>query len=199
MNSMPMFVLLSSPASECHEVALQLQHRHEPGRDAVLVVDSATAVDVAAFARRAERRVPPLRRVDVDGIRVRHDEQRPFAAVTREPRDDVRPVRLERKHLHRDALGFEHLYQVVGGGLLVARRARRVHAHERLEVPQRFGLDAGRPALRLRARAGGCETEQQCDGDPYFDRHGSFRRSACARRALRYRERRGARQRYPRT
>jgi hypothetical protein len=114
-------------------------------------------------------------------------------------RDDVRPVRLERKHLHRDALGFEHLYQVVGGGLLVARRARRVHAHERLEVPQRLGLDAGRPALRLRARTGGRETEQQCEGDPYFDRHGSFRQSACARHALRYRERRAGRQRYPRT
>ena len=41
-------------------------------------------------------------------------------AVALEARDDVRAVRLEREDLHGDALGFEHLLQVLGGRMLVA-------------------------------------------------------------------------------
>ena len=41
-----------------------------------------------------------------------------------------------------NALLFEDLLEVVGGGLLVAGRVARVHAHQRLEMTHRLLLDA---------------------------------------------------------
>jgi hypothetical protein len=76
-------------AIERHVEPLQDQHRHQPGSEIVLVVDRAAAVNVAPLARRAERRVLPLRGVDRDHIGVAHDEQRPPSAVALQPGDHV--------------------------------------------------------------------------------------------------------------
>ena len=70
---------------------------------------------------------------------------------------------LERKRLNGDALRFENLLQVLGGGDLGARGIARVEAQERLEVPHRFFLDA-RPLWRrgrLGREHGGAEGENQ--------------------------------------
>ena len=74
------------------------------GGEVVLVVDRAAAVDVAAVARRAERRELPLRRVDGDVVGVPHDEQRPLLAVALQPRDDVRAVGIEGEELRTECL-----------------------------------------------------------------------------------------------
>ena len=96
---------------------------------------------MTAVARGAKRRVRPFLRVDVDDVGVAHDEDRPLGAAALEPREDVRTTRLERENLHRNTLGFEHFLQVLGGRLLVPWRIRRVHADERLEVPECFGVE----------------------------------------------------------
>ena len=121
-------------AIERHVLALQQHHRHQRGREVVLVVHRAAGVDVAAFARRAERRVLPLRRVDRDDVGVGHDEQRPLPAVALQPRDDVRPLRIEREDLRRDAFLVEHLLEVVDRQALVAGRIAGVEPQHRLKV-----------------------------------------------------------------
>ena len=95
-------------AVERHVLALQRQQRHDRGRDVVLVVDGAAAVDVAVLAQRAERGMGPLLGVDVHRVGVRHQQQRPLLARALEPRDQVGPVRLEREGLGGDALLLEH-------------------------------------------------------------------------------------------
>ena len=95
-------------AIERHIRALERQHCHQGGRHVVLVVERASPVHVTALAHGAEGRVNPLLRIHVDDVRMSHDQERPFAAGAREACNDVRPVRLEREHLHRDALAFEH-------------------------------------------------------------------------------------------
>jgi len=73
-------------------------------------------------------------------------------------RAEIRPARLFHEDLHRNAFFLEHALQVIDGGLLVAGRIARVHAHERLEVLEclrvegRFArCSALRPRRRLRA------------------------------------------------
>ena len=83
--------------------ALQQQHHHQRRREVVLVVHRAAAVDVAAVAHRAERRMRPLLRVHVDDVGVAHDQQRPLAAVALDARDHVGPVGLARVDLDRQA------------------------------------------------------------------------------------------------
>jgi hypothetical protein len=100
-------------AIERDALPLQQQHRHQRAGDVVLVVHRPARVDVAAFARRAERRVLPFRRVDGDHVGVRHDEQRALPAAALEPRHEVRPLRIERDDLDRDAFGVEDLFEVV--------------------------------------------------------------------------------------
>ena len=99
----------------------------------------AAAVDVAAVPRRAERRERPLRRIDVDDVGVRHQQQRTLRAASLEAGDQVQPVRLELEDLRRDAFAIEHLLEVLGGGSLVARRIARVDPEHRLKVLHRFG------------------------------------------------------------
>ena len=129
-------------------LTLQRQHHHERRNHVVLVVHRSAAIDMTAVARGAKRRVRPLLRIDVDDVGVAHDEDRPPGAAALEPREDVRTTRLERENLHRDALGFEHFLQVLGGRLLVTWRIRSVHANERLEVPECFTVE-GRPVRCL--------------------------------------------------
>ena len=107
MPSSPDFGEEDDVAVERDVLPLEHQHHHQPGDEVVLVVHRAAAVDVAAVASRAERRMRPLLRVDVDDVGVAHDEERPLPATALEAGDDVRPVRLEREDLDRNALGVE--------------------------------------------------------------------------------------------
>ena len=160
MNWMPTRVVPSSPASarkitsrsSGDLLALQPQHRHQPGGDVLLVVHRAAAVDVAAVARGAERREGPLLRVHVDRVGVRHDQQRPLAAVAFEARDEVGPVRFEREDLRGDALALEQLLDVVDDAGLVAGRVGGVDAEHRLVVPHHLFFERG--------RAGACGAER---------------------------------------
>ncbi|MNC93439.1 hypothetical protein D3C83_100690 [compost metagenome] len=64
-------------------------------------------------------------------------------------------MRLDGEPLHGDAFALEHLRDVVCRGFLVARRARRVHANERLEMPESLGVEcrARRRGIGLRSGA----------------------------------------------
>ena len=65
----------------------------------------------------------------------------PLLAVAFQPRDDVRAVGIERKHLSRDARGVEDLLEIVDDQVFVARRVGRVEPQHRLIVPQDLRLD----------------------------------------------------------
>ena len=142
-------------AVERHARALQQEHRHQRCGDVVFVVDGAAAIDVAAVARRAERRERPFRGVDVHGVGVPHQEQRSLLAVPFQPGDDIQPVRLELEDLRGDALAFEDLLEVLGCRPLVPRRIARIEPEHRLKVLHAFGLDA-RPV------DGRCLSDQSC-------------------------------------
>jgi hypothetical protein len=93
---------------------LQQEHSHQPGRHVVLVVDGAAAVDIAVFAGGAEGWVLPLRRVDGDDVAVTHDEERPLAPVTLQPRHHVRARGIFGEDLRVDPRAAEHVLQIVG-------------------------------------------------------------------------------------
>ena len=140
-------------AIERHVQPLEQQHHHQRRRDIVLVVHGATAVDITAVARRAEGWRRPLLGIDIDDVRVRHEQERPLLAVPLQPRDDARPMWLERDDLNRNALLFEGRFEVVGRRLLVAGRVARIEAEQRLEVAERFGFRLG-PIRRRRGLRG---------------------------------------------
>ncbi len=128
-------------AVERHVQPLQLQHHHQRGDDVVLVVHGAAAVDVAAVARGRERRMRPLRRVDLDDVGVAHDEQRPLLAGAAQPRDEVRSRRVVGEPLRLDAFLLQHRVEVVHHQALVARRVARIEPEDGLEVLHRLGLE----------------------------------------------------------
>ena len=94
----------------------------------------------------------PLLRIDVDGVGVRHQQQRPLLAGALDARDEFGPMRFLREQLHRDAFGFEHLLEVIDDRLLAARRIGGVHLDDGLEVLQRLGFDLRPVRLRRTAR-----------------------------------------------
>ena len=184
MNSMPTRVVPSSPDS-----ARKITSRSSgtltrfsssivisAAVEVVLVVDGAAAVDVAAVARGAERRVLPLRRVDVHDVACAHEQQRPLAAVAFEPRDDVRPMRSAREDLARDALA---LRAPASGSRPPASRCRagslvsmRTSAWKCRSVSASIATAVGH---LLRAGADGCSRrKQQCQCLPSSVRHGVF-------------------------
>ena len=127
-------------AIERHVQPLEQQHHHQRRRDIVFVVHGATAVHVPAVTRRPEGRRRPLLGIDVDDVCVRHEQERALLAGSLQPRDDARPMGLERDDLHRNALLFEGRFDVVGRRLLVAGRVARIEAEQRLEVTERFAV-----------------------------------------------------------
>ena len=70
-------------------------------------------------------------------------------------------MRFDGERLHGNPFALENLRDVVRRGLLVARRALRVHAHERLEMPERLGLD--RRPIGRRTRLRGCAVASRGD------------------------------------
>ena len=129
-------------AIERHVQPLQLQHHHQGGDDVVLVVDGAASVDVAAVARGRERRMRPLRGVDLDHVGVAHDEERPLLAVASQPRHEIGPRRIVGEALRLDALLLQDRLEVIDGRALVARRVARVEPQDGLEVSHRLRLEA---------------------------------------------------------
>ena len=100
-----------------------------------------TALDHAAIADRTKWRMRPLLGVDVDRICVRHQQERPFRAVTLESRDQVRTMGLEREDLNGNSFRLENLFQVIDHRLLATRRICRIHLQNRLEVAHRLFVD----------------------------------------------------------
>ena len=150
---------------------LQQQHRHQRRGQVVLVVDGAAAVDVAAFARRAQRRVGPFRFIGGDGIAVADDQERPLPAVALQPRHQVGTVGIRSDDLRGNPFLLEHAFDVLGDDVLVAGRVARVDAQHRLVMPHRLVLELDPVGLcrRLsedRDRGSGCKN----DGDP-AERH----------------------------
>jgi calmodulin len=156
-------------AVERHVLALQRQHGHQGGDHVVLVVHRAAPVDVAAVAGGPKGWERPLGGIHVHRVGVRHDEQGLFAAVAFEPGHHVRPVRFEREGLDRNALGLEHLHEVLGRLLFAARRIAGVEPHQGLEVPQGFFFERS-PVGLGGAERGGCEQASQQDRDELFHR-----------------------------
>ena len=148
-------------AIQRHVVALEQQQRDERAGDVVFVVDGAAAVDVATVTLGAERRKRPFLRIDVDGVGVRHDQQRAPLAVAFQTRHQIGSIGLEREDLRADAFLVEHLLQIIDRGLLhprwLGRRVGRIKAHERLIVLECFGIDFG-PVDRC-----GCLRRERCD------------------------------------
>ena len=146
-------------AIERHVLPLEHEHHHEAGDEIVLVVHRPTAVDIPAVARGAEGRMGPLLRIDVDDIGVPHDEERTLLATALEAGDHVGTARLEGQDLGGDAVRLEHLLQILGRRLLVAGRIGRVHAHERLKMPERFFVELRGVGWRWRLSGGGGDRE----------------------------------------
>ena len=129
-------------AVELHAGAFEQEHRHERGGEVVFVVHGSAAVDVAVFEGGGEgAEGGPLGRLDVDDVRVGHDEQRLLGAIAFQARDEVRALLFKREGFDGDAFGFEHGAEVVDGGRLVAGRVGGVDADEGLEVAQGFRVD----------------------------------------------------------
>ena len=91
--------------------------------------------------------------VDVDRVRVAHQQQRPLLAVALQARDQIRPIGLERELLELDAGRGQHLLQIVDGRPLAAGRRRigRVESDQFLEMRDELGVGRGPIGLR-RAR-----------------------------------------------
>jgi hypothetical protein len=107
--------------------------------------------------------VRPLLRVDVDDVGVAHQQERALAPVPLETGDDVRAVGLEREDLDRNPFRLQHLREVIGRGLLAARRGHRriarVEPDQRLEVAHGLVFD-GRPVGSLGGKRRGRERDQ---------------------------------------
>ena len=155
-------------ARQRHVEPLQKQHRHHAGRQVVLVVHGAAAVDVAAVSRRRKRRVLPLGRIHRHDVGVAHDQERTLLTVALQPRDDVRSVGIEGKDLRGNAFLIEQLLDVLHGHVLIAWRVARIEPHQRLEMPHRFFLD-GSPVRRLH---GGLRNEADRRGQHRQDHRG---------------------------
>ena len=134
--------------------ALQLQDQHQPGDQVVLVVNRAAAIDVAAVDGGAKRRERPLLGVDRDDVGVSQHEDRLLLAVALDAHDQVRPRGVFREYLIRDALGVEHLLQVLHRPDLVAWRAAGVALQQRLEMRERFRFEGRRAGAALAVRQG---------------------------------------------
>ncbi len=102
----------------------QLRHRDGPGRDLVLHVDRAPAVEVAVVVDdRLERRVGPVAGVGRHDVGVTHERQRRRVRVgAGDPGHEVGPLRLPGHELGLDAGTGQVVAEVVRDQRLRARR-----------------------------------------------------------------------------
>ncbi len=125
-------------AVEFDAVALEHDQQHQPGRDVVLVIERAPAIDPAVFAQSAERFLVPFFRLHADDIRMPHDQDRALGAVAIDPRDEICPIRVERIHLRVDALGGKRFFQVICRQRFIAGRIGRIDPDQVDEMVDRF-------------------------------------------------------------
>jgi hypothetical protein len=111
------------------------------------VVERTATVDVAAVARRAERRERPFLRVDGDDVAVPHVEQRLLLPVALQTRNQIRSLRIGREDLDGNPFLLEHRLDEVGDEVFVSRRILRVKAYEGLEISERLIVET-RPVGR---------------------------------------------------
>ena len=175
MNWMPTRVEPSSPASaeeddvaiERHVQPLQHQHHHQRRDRRCPCRRRCRGRRHSRRARGAERRMCPLRGVDVDDVGVAHDEQRPLAAVAlqaarqRSAESPVRSANVWRKCGECRAPLLQHLTQRVqrsgpagfssaaGGSLACSTSALSVREvapdclFDRMPSPWRFAAGVG--------------------------------------------------------
>ena len=125
-------------AVERHISPFQFQHCHEGSDDVIFVINGAPAIHIAAVSRCAKRRERPLPGIDIHDVGVAHNKERPLLAAALQPRNDIRPIRLESKHLGRYAFLLEHLAKVFGGGPLISWRVARIETQQRLVMLHRL-------------------------------------------------------------
>jgi hypothetical protein len=116
-------------AVQRHIVTLQQQHRHKIRHKNRFVIPAAATPDVAIFHYRAEWIHGPFFALYANHIRVGKDQQRALASVAPKTRDHIGAVRVQGEGSGRDALGFQHLPQILNHTGLVA--GRTVNLYER--------------------------------------------------------------------
>ncbi len=121
-------------AIEGHVETLQLKHKHQSRGHHILVVCRAAAPDETVLHHGAERIDRPLFALDADRVRVAQNHDRPLAAISFQPCDEVAPTFIQREHLVRNTLAIENRLHIVHDLCLIARRIRRIDPNNRLKM-----------------------------------------------------------------
>ena len=148
-------------AIEGHTGAFHQQEHHQVGGQVVLVVSGAAAPDIAITQNRSEGIHRPLVALHTNDIGVRQEQQRPLRAVAFQPRDQIRPARLEGQDFGWNAFGRQDLLEVLDGCDLVSRRVAGIDLHERPEVTKDLSLQRTPIDRRPLDRCGPHEGDEQ--------------------------------------
>jgi hypothetical protein len=119
-------------AREAHFFAREPRQQRDAHGGVVLHVDGAAAPQAALGDRAGERRVAPLRRVGLDHVEVRGEQERCGLARASQARDHVGAARGALQDARLEPGGAQLFGAQLGGGPLVAGRVGGVDAQEAL-------------------------------------------------------------------
>src|SRR5262249_28272367 len=113
--------------------ALELEHQHQAGGNAILVVRRAAAPYVAVLANGPERIDRPHLALHADRVRVAEKENGLLTSVALESRDEIRAVRFHSNNLRTDSLAIEDLFQIIHHRGLVSWRVAGIDSDDRFK------------------------------------------------------------------
>jgi hypothetical protein len=113
----------------------------------------------------------PFRRINFDDVRVPHNQQRAFFAVTTQTSHKVWPLRIEREDFGFDAFTIQDRFQVFNHDAFIAGWIAGVQAQNRLEVAHGFFFDLRPIRLRRFLKRSRIEQDKQSEQSQTSERH----------------------------